>query len=261
MKTLVILLLTFSFTLKAQENIAWNDFKESFVDIFKAFPSQFQTKSNAYALGLAVPSLAYSFDQDDRLSALFRSKEDKSAYNFMADLSIAANFPIIPFGFYAWGRSNDDEKMIKFSKEVFVATYLAAWQTIILSLAPINKRPNNNVSFWEESFRGSSSFPSGHVIPFAVVTLKALQFYGPAHAILPGIMTFMTAYQRIQEGKHYISDVVGGLFLSFFASEGTRLYSKHSQNHPFYKAIFEHEVNVSFIRNNGSPGLLASWTY
>lgn len=261
MKLLLVLLLTFSFSIKAEENIAWKDFKESFIDLFKAFPYQFQTKSNAYTMGLAVPTLAYSFDQDDRISNLFRSKKEKPLYNFMADLSIAANFPIIPFGFYALGRSQEDDKMIRFSKEVFVATYLAAWQTVILSFIPVNERPNNDVSFWEKSFRGSSSFPSGHVMPFAVLTMKTLQFYRPTQALIPGIMTFMTAYQRVQEGKHYFSDVLGGIFLSIFASEGARLYSNHQNNHPFYKAIFEHEVRVSFMRKNGAPGLMASWSY
>ncbi len=261
MKKWPLLFLLWTLPLSASENVAWKDFKESFADIFRAFPSQFKARSNAYATAIATPMLAYSFDQDDRLSALFRSKKENWAINLVGDMAIAANFPIIPFGFYAWGRSHHDERLIRFSKEVFIATYLAGWQIIAISLLPINERPNDDVSFWEKSFRGGSSFPSGHVMPFAVLTMKTLQYYGPLRAMIPAALTLATGYQRVQEGKHYLSDVIGGLLLSVIASEGTRVYTNYQGNHPFYKAIFEHEVSVSFMRKEESPGLLVSWTY
>jgi membrane-associated phospholipid phosphatase len=94
----------------------------------------------------------------------------------------------------------------------------------LMSFIDIHERPRtDHTTFWEEAFRGNSSFPSGHVIPFSMLTFKVLQFYGPYAAIAPAAAALVVAFERINSEKHWSSDVIAGIGLSYFASEGVRL--------------------------------------
>ncbi len=46
--------------------------------------------------------------------------------------------------------------------------YLADLETMLISHLPVHDRPRtDHLEFSEKAFRGDSSFPSGHVIPYA----------------------------------------------------------------------------------------------
>jgi membrane-associated phospholipid phosphatase len=241
----------------------WTDLKTSVGWLFEASFKQFITKSNIYASVPLGAALWYSFEEDERITKLATSKDESGLANLVGDLAIVASFPIIPVFSYYWGKSirDGDTKLIQFSMETLSAMYLALLESGILSHIDIQTRPNSNVNFWEKAFRGKSSFPSGHIVPFSVLTFKTLQFYGPVYAILPATLLYLTGYQRVQEGKHYLSDVVGGFILSFFASEGVRFVSAYEKNHPIYKFIFEHDLKVSLIRKDSGIGPLITFTF
>jgi hypothetical protein len=71
----------------------------------------------------------------------------------------------------------------------------------------------------------------------------------------------MTSIQRVRDGKHYLSDVVGGFFLSAFASEGVRKAGNFEGNPPAYKFLFERNVAVGIIEHEGTigPRLTFDW--
>ena len=130
----------------------------------------------------------------------------------------------------------------------------------------IHRRPNEaNLSNWETDFRDTSSFPSGHVVPYAALFFKTLQFYGPAWSVIPLAFTVMSAVHRVQDGKHYLSDVVGGFFLAGFASEGVRAASKYQEHDPFYKWWAQHDLKISLMhheeRGHEAMGPLISFYY
>lgn len=216
---------------------------------------QFKTKSNLYALPLVATTLWYSFEEDKRISNLERSKKIKKPIQLAGDFAVIANFPIIPLTTYYLGQKNQNEKLVQFSIEYFSTLYLALLESAALSLVPIHERPKKeDLSPWETNFRGKSSFPSGHVIPYAVLMFKSFQYYGGYAAILPGVLTVMASKQRVQDGKHYLSDVVGGVWLAFFASEGVRKANGFKDNSETYKKYFESDFETGILYYNGEIG-------
>ena len=133
----------------------------------------------------------------------------------------------------------------------------------MISLVHVHDRPvENGVGFWETAFRGDSSFPSGHIIPYAALFFKTLQFYGPYWSVIPGALTVISGQQRVEDGKHYLSDVVGAVFLTAFASEGVRQAAGYADNHPFYQRHFEDkDVQVGLIHHRGHFGPRIVWSF
>lgn len=223
---------------------------------------QFKNKNNLYALPLVTASLWYSFKEDDRISNNERSKAIKKPIQLAGDFAVVASFPIIPITTYSIGKKINDDKLMQFSFEYFSALYLTLAESAALSLIQIHKRPDQEkLSPWETNFRGDSSFPSGHVVPYSVLMFKMFQFYGPYAAIIPGALTYMASKQRIQDGKHYMSDVVGGIWLSYFAAEGVRQANGYKQNSAMYKEYFEGNFETGIIYHRGVIGPKITYWY
>lgn len=232
--------------------------KVALIETFHLFKDgavlQFKEKNNLYYLGAAIPTTYYAFEHDERLSQNQRSKELRKIYDLTGDLGVVFNFPIVSISLYYIGK-NKDEKMVTFAKEYMAAMYLTLIETGLISYIPSHERPNKvDQSFWETSFRGKNSFPSGHIVPYSVLFFKTMQFYGPAPAIIPGVLTYFASMQRIREGRHYVSDIIGAFWLSAFASEGVRKASNYSGNDSFYKKYFETNAQLSIIEKDGVIG-------
>lgn len=241
---------------------AWSDFKTSFSWIFKGSLEQFKTKNNLYYAGAAVPTLWFTFENDDRLTASATKKPMKKHIELTGDLGVLLSFPILHTGFYIYGRSTHNKHHTQFAMEYFASMYMALGESALLSFVPIHERPDqDNLNKWETGFRGNSSFPSGHVIPYYGLFFKTLQFYGPYWAIAPGVLSVWAAMQRVRSGRHYTSDVVGSFFLMAFASEGVRQVAGYEKNHPFYKWVFENEGRISVIKHKGVYGPSVVWNY
>lgn len=233
----------------------WQGLQDGFTYLYQGSYEQFREKNNLYVAAAAIPSLWYSFEEDKRISANAQKKSVNKFMQISSDLSPALSFPLIPLAFYSYGLKQDDDRSIQFAKEYFGALYLALAESAALSLIDVHERPDTSkLSKWETNFRGDSSFPSGHVIPYAMLALKAFQFYGPLHALIPGVLFVGTSLQRIRDQKHYLSDVVGGFFLSVFASESVRKAGNYPGNHYLYQMIFEHNVSVGATSYRGVLG-------
>ncbi len=268
MKKILLIILSLSnlisidICLAEDKREALSDLKKSLFMIGEGAVKQFQTPTNWYGLPLATSSLIYSFEQDSRISNRERSKKMSDLVKSTESMSILFNFPIIPVGAYYLGYYKNDEKLTQFGMETFATLYLALLESAAMSLIPIHDRPDTTrVTKWESNFRGDSSFPSGHVIPFAVLTFKSFQFYGPYAATIPMVLTYLSSKQRIQDGKHYLSDVVGAVWLSYFASEGVRLANGYQHNHELYQKWFEpkFQVGLSVYQNAIGPEII--WNY
>lgn len=247
---------------ESSERVFKNDFKTAVGYLLKGSYTQFMTTSNLYYAGVAVPTLWYAFENDKEIVARAAKKDIPKHMEITGDLGVICNFPIIPLGAYYWGRRKKDNRLIQFSMELAASLYLALAETAILSWIPVHDRPNKDaVTFWETAFRQDSSFPSGHVVPFATLFLKTFQFYGPYYAIVPAAMFYLSATQRVRDEKHYLSDVLGGFFLAAWASEGVRAVAKYKDNHPVYKWLFEHDARVGIIHHRDKIGPRLTWNY
>lgn len=233
----------------------WSGLQSGFSYLYMGAFEQFREKNNLYVAAVAAPSMWYSFEEDKRISALARGKRVPKFMQISSDLAPALSFPLVPFVFYSVGLKRDDERALQFAKEYFGAMYLALAESAAFSLIDVHHRPETGkLSKWETNFRGDSSFPSGHVVPYAILALKAWQFYGPMHAIAPSALFIATSLQRIRDQKHYLSDVVGGLFLSIFASEGVRKAGNYQGNHVLYRSIFETDIKIGLSYYEGVIG-------
>lgn len=244
-----------------QDNV-WKDLLTSIVWIGEGFYKQFNT-TNAIQLGVGAPLTYWAFTADDKMVKRTAGKEIGGFIQGVSDSSVVASFGIYQIGFYIWGRSTDDSKMVRFAMESLSTMYLAMLESSILSFAiDVHERPNSDdVNPWEENFRGDSSWPSGHVIPYTALFLKTFQFYGPYWSLIPGALMAITAYERVASHKHYLSDVVGSFFLTLFASEGVRVSGAYQDNHPVFKWIYEHDLNVSYLKKKKAHYARVSWSF
>lgn len=235
--------------------VYWSGLKTSFGLLARGSYLQFQERNNLYYAAAAAPALWYSFDQDKRISNNARTKSIPKIMELTSDLAPVLGLPLISFATFTYGVKYDDQKMVHFAQEYFGAMYLAFVESAAISLINIHERPSTEkLAKIETSLRGKSSFPSGHVIPYATLAFKTFQFYGPYAAIAPGALLMLTSIQRVRDGKHYLSDVVGGFFLSAFASEGVRRAGEYNGNHPAYKKLFENNVAIGVIEHDGVIG-------
>ncbi|OUR96958.1 hypothetical protein A9Q84_11520 [Halobacteriovorax marinus] len=240
----------------------WSDLKTTAGLLLQGSVEQFKVKNNLYYLAAGVSTTWYSFERDKEFSA---SATKKSTHKFMdltGDLGVILNFPIIHGAFYAYGRKTKNQHHMQFAMEYFSSMYLALAESGIISFIQVHERPDSgSLNSWETGFRGDSSFPSGHVIPFYGLFFKTLQFYGPYWAIPPAIISVISAMQRVRSGKHYTSDVVSSFFFMAMASEGVRQAANYQDNHSFYKWVFEHQASLSVIRHDNVYGPAIVWNF
>ncbi len=236
--------------------------KSSFTYFYQGAYLQFATKNNLYVAAAAAPALWYSFEEDKRLTFHAMTKKIPKYMQISSDLAPVFSFPIIPVAFFTYGLKKDDQVAVQFAKETFATMYLALVESAALSVIDIHERPKKDkLSQWETNFRGDSSFPSGHVVPYVALTLKTLQFYGPYYAAIPGALFVATSLQRVRDGKHYLSDVVGGFFLTVFASEGVREAAKNDSTSTAYRSLFSNKYKVGYIEHEGVIGPAVSFDW
>ncbi len=220
-----------------------------------------QVNNIGYALA-ATPALWFSFEEDERLIANARTKKLPKYIDLTGDLGVAFNFPLIPIGFYTYSRMTGQTRYAQFAMEYFATLYLTLAESGVMSFIPVHERPNQEgLSSWETSFRGNSSFPSGHIVPYSTLFFKTFQFFGPWWSIPPLVLTVWSSQQRVREGRHYVSDVVGAFFLTAFASEGVRAAAGYDQNHPLYKKWMERKIEVGITEYRGAIGPRFSYNF
>lgn len=250
----LILIFLISFSLVASEHKAptgegWEDTKTTISWMLQGSYLQFTEVNNLFYLAAGGAASWYSFQHDDRVATLTQSKELHNIIDHVGDAGVFFNFPIAAMGVWYYGKKKNNTHLMQFMMEYASAMYLTLAESGLLSYIQIHERPSqHNISFWESEFRGNSSWPSGHIMPYSTLFFKTLQFYGPVWSLIPLGLTVMSGMQRMQDGKHYLSDIVGAFFLSAFSSEGVRRAANYSGNHKFYKRWLEHDVKIGMLR-------------
>lgn len=270
MKAAFLLMLFFSFaTLGARE---WNfkgnvdtreDVNESWFEaaslsvgyLARGAALQFTQVNNLGYAAAATPALWYSFEEDDRHIKNEMEKKIPKHLEITSDLGVAFNFPVIPIGFYVYSRVSKQTRYGQFAMEYFATLYLTLLESAALSYVDVHERPNQEgLSKWETDFRGKSSFPSGHIVPYSTLFFKTFQFFGPWWSLPPLVLTVWSSQQRVRDGRHYLSDVVGSFFLTAFASEGVRAAAHYEGNHWLYRKWMERKIEVGVTTYDGAIG-------
>jgi len=260
---LILILACFSFTLHSVEKRdVVDDSLHTLKLMYTSSYQQFVTSENVYYGLAAVPSLWHSFDHDARYTALFKQKKIRKHEEIISDLGIVLTFPVIPVVSYSLSRQLEDNKLFNFALEYTSSVYLTLIESAMISFIQIHERPDQtDLSPWETKFRGDSSFPSGHVVPYATLLFKTFQFYGPWSLLPTGTMFYFASKERIKSGKHTMSDIVGSFFLAAFASEGVRRANNYHNNHPIYKWMWQHDVVVGVAHYQSVIGPRLTWNF
>lgn len=204
-------------------NLAWanNDLRNVSMLTYKSATTQWQDELTLWTIPIGVGATIWAYQKDNYFfkKNIHVSSFEKSVSDFVPIATLA-----IPLTFWSLSKYFKDEKMYKYSMEIAATMAVSMAEATLISFYPLHERPSSkDLNPAETLFRASSSFPSGHVMTYFAVALKTYQYYGWKAAITPLIATFITAQERVASKKHYLSDVVGGLFLTYWAHRGVSL--------------------------------------
>lgn len=256
----IIIFLPLSHLHSAEE---WNDFKDSLQLIAHGSYRQFTSPTGLGLFTVGTASTLYTLSQDEKWSA---SAVDQGPTTFESrlsnDWSQLTNFPTIPLAFYFVAKKTGDQKMKQFAIETFSTMYLVMIEALGLSFIPIHDRPREQkLSAWETSFRSTSSFPSGHILGLAALSFKTLEYYGPWWSLIPSSALAIISLERVKSGKHYPSDVIGGLFLAAMASEGVSLANQKNPHSALGHWQNDHQARLLIYPTAHCPSFLLAFNY
>lgn len=187
-------------------------FKEDLGDVFSSVKGglgeSFSKKNLAY-LALGTSLILATYAQDDRIESYFQQNHPLRRASRVGDIAgtvLNSGFPGI--GVYCVGRLSDNGELTELGKLMFATSMVKWWLSLGLICSVRRERPETeNLSVFEG---GKASFPSGHVAGgFATATVLN-EFYGPRIGIPAYLFAGFVGLTRLEDNKHYASDVVGG---------------------------------------------------
>lgn len=167
------------------------------------------SRKNLVYLGLGTSLILATYAQDDRIGAFFERNHPLRRVSRIGDISgTVLNSGIPAIGVYCVGRLSEDGELTELGKIMFATSMVKWWLSLGLICSVRRERPETeNLSVFEG---GKASFPSGHVAGgFATATVLN-EFYGPKIGIPAYLFAGFVGLARLEDNKHYASDVVGG---------------------------------------------------
>lgn len=204
------------------------------IDVLKlagaGFLNQFTNRDTLLLLG-ATGGMTYmlSWDERHQQEAIQRANVIGRSGQKVGDIAgLMLNIPILQIGGYFWGRATNNEKMVQFTMDVLATHIVTILEVGAISQIPFHQRPNVARGSEDEGsggvndlFRGTSSFPSGHMVGASVLMFKSWEYYGWRAGIPATIATALMGWARIESGDHYLTDILGAVALSGIASLST----------------------------------------
>jgi membrane-associated phospholipid phosphatase len=194
------------------------------------FLDQF-TNRDSLLLFAAAGGMTYmlSWDEKHQQESIQNANIIGASGQKIGDIAgLMLNIPILQLGGYFWGRATNDEKMVQFTMDVLATHAITLLEVGAISQIPFHKRPKVANGTEDEGsggindlFRGTSSFPSGHVVGVSVLMFKSWEYYGWKAGIPATIATALMGWARIESGDHYLTDILGAVALSGIASLST----------------------------------------
>ncbi len=139
---------------------------------------------------------------------------------------VALNFGLVPIGVYTLGRWTEDDKAVHFAIELAATQAIALVETFAISQLPFHQRPliergemsADEGNFLNDTLRGRSSYPSGHMIGIAAVMFQGWQWYSWRLGLPATLATAFIGWARVEEGQHYVSDIFGTIAITGIAA-------------------------------------------
>ena len=217
-----------------------NYFKGISSDTGYALTSPWRWSSSDWATASIVAgATGIFFVLDDEINDEFKDNRNSTTDDF-SDVfetfgSSAIVFPTL-VGFYLYGQFGENEKIERTALLAAESLLVSSLFNSVLKVMMRRTRPFDGVSAdtFDSSFTGNNSFPSGHTTTaFAIATVVANE-YEKVPFIAPisyGIAT-LTGLSRLNDQKHWASDVFFGAALGYFTSKTIlRLHSNKKGRH------------------------------
>lgn len=179
-------------------------FKASALD-FKALP----TRSNFAVLGVGLAASAAFMRSDSTVSSKMSSS--RWADGAFTASAVAGQFPLhlaAGFAAYSIGRSTGAPRMALFGGDLVRAQLLAQGTTQAIKHAVGRTRPDGS---------NSHSFPSGHTSTMFATATVVQRHFGWKAGIPAYAAAAYVAAGRVQDQRHYLSDVAFGAALGIVA--------------------------------------------
>jgi membrane-associated phospholipid phosphatase len=230
-------------SLRGKIKLDSNYFKGMFADTGYALTSPLRWDKLDWATASIVTGVTgVFFVLDDEINAEFKGNRSSTTDAFFNIFESFGNSAItIPglIGFYMYGRFGENEKVERtalLASESFLVTSLF---TGVIKIGVGRVRPAVG-GIRSNSFRGpfhegaGHSFPSGHTSSaFAIATVIANEYENvPLLAPISYGIASLTALSRLNDQKHWASDVFFGAALGYFTSKTIlKLHSNKKGRH------------------------------
>ena len=182
---------------------------------------------------------------DDKIAEHFERTD-----TFPRDMEIAAGeignplwHFVLAAGAYSYGTLAGNEQVHDVSYSLLEALTLNGLLTEGLKLIANDYSPNGESYAW----------PSGHTSSAMTVATVLNEYYGPLVGIPCFGLTALTAWQRMDTGEHWASDVVFGAALGYVV--GKTVASRHKPE------IFGMQLTPTINPDSGTPGLALAKFY
>ncbi|MBU1949555.1 MAG: phosphatase PAP2 family protein, partial [Candidatus Eisenbacteria bacterium] len=166
-------------------------------------------KTNAWvvlSLGTAA-SISRRFERDKSIP----QRIDRSGLDFVMDFADqyggGVTLGLTALGFMALGGTTSNPQLTQAGTELTSSLMAAAGITWALKISFDRRRPNG----------GSYSFPSGHTSTAFAAAPVLYRNFGPLIGSAAYTMAVMTGISRMEDNKHYMTDVFAGAIIGIVA--------------------------------------------
>jgi len=185
----------------------WRPLPRNLVDDVKTVFGKQNFLYNFIVLGGAGALSAISVDQWDHRAARDFRHHDRLGKG--ADIGDVIGHPATHFGvtalLYLYGRNANDPAAVEASKRLAEALIINDLIVLTIKLSTGRNRPNGD----------HFSFPSGHVASMFAMAAALDGVYGPAVSLPLYLTGCFVGLARMDQGKHYISDLIFGAALGY----------------------------------------------
>lgn len=227
-------------SVRGKINLGSDYFKSIFKDaVYAATSPRSWEKSDWVTTSVVAGVTGVFFVLDDDIKEEIQSSRSSTTDNFSEFFERFGNgaytMPVLA-GLYLYGRFGENDKLERTTLLATESFLVSGLFSMILKVSAGRHRPSNANS--ADTFDGPStsnkSFPSGHTTTvFSIATVVASEYdHIPMVAPISYGIATLAGFSRLNDNKHWASDVVFGAALGYFTSKTIlRLHSNKKGRH------------------------------
>lgn len=206
------------------------------LDVKETFWNKWTFAALVAGSGITVGLHSVDSEVKQSFSSKNRLGKAKDVFNTIGSPYVLGSGVLLSFGI---SRLVDSPKYKTTAETMLEAYVLAEVLTLGLKIAVRRTRPNG----------GSYSFPSGHASgAFAIATVLE-SLHGPKYGIPAYAISTMIGLSRLDDNKHFLTDVVSGLLLGTLVGYGTsKFHKKENANLFVAPMISANTAGVSLLK-------------